>query len=73
MQGTELVVTSTLCFTNGGFHISMEISYPASVGTSVLVCGQSIYSYFQLFLNPARRPQDALRQRRDGVKEKYYV
>ncbi len=25
------------------------------------------------FLNPARRPQDALRQRWDGVKEDYYV
>ncbi len=26
-----------------------------------------------LFLNPAHRSQDALRQRRDGVKEDYYV
>jgi len=24
-------------------------------------------------MNPARRPQDALRQRRDGVREYYYV
>ncbi len=42
MQGAELVVTSTLCFTSGGFHVSTKISYPASAGTSVLVCGQSI-------------------------------
>jgi len=57
MQDTELVVTVILCIASGGFHISTKNSYPASAGTSVLVCGQSIYSYFQLFLNPARRPQ----------------
>jgi len=42
MQGTELVVTSTLSLASGSFHISTKISYPASAGTSVLVCGQSI-------------------------------
>ncbi len=26
-----------------------------------------------IFMNPARCPQDALRQRRDGEKEDYYV
>jgi len=57
MQDTELVVTAALCFASGGFHISTKDSYPGSAGKSVLVCGQSIYSYFQLFLNPARRPQ----------------
>jgi len=31
------------------------------------------HGYFSLFVNPARRPQDALRQRRGGVKEDYYV
>jgi hypothetical protein len=41
LQGTELVVTAILSFTSGGFHISMKNSYPASAGTSVLVCGQS--------------------------------
>ena len=46
MQGTELVVTVALCFTSGGFHISTKISYPVSAGTSVLVCDQSINSYF---------------------------
>ena len=30
----------------------------------VLVCGQNIVVYFNFFLNPARRPQDDLRQRR---------
>jgi hypothetical protein len=39
MQNTELVVTATLSFTSGGFHISMKKSYPGSVGTSVLVFG----------------------------------
>jgi len=43
-----------------------------------LCASQAKYIAFQLttyiyFLNPARRPQDALRQRRDGVKEDYYV
>jgi len=42
MQDTELVVTATLCFASGGFHISTKNSYPGSVGTSVLVCGQSM-------------------------------
>jgi len=46
MQDTELVVTVTLCFASGGFHISTKNSNPASAGTSVLVCGQSINSYF---------------------------
>ena len=41
MQDTELVVTATLCFASGGFHISTKNSYPGSAGTSVLVCGQS--------------------------------
>ncbi len=50
MQDTELVVTAALCLAGGGFHISTKNSYPGSSGTSVLVCGQSIYSYFQLFL-----------------------
>ena len=40
LHGTELVVTTILSFTSGGFHISMKNSYPASAGTSVLVCGQ---------------------------------
>jgi len=61
MQDTELVVTATLCSAVKIFYISINILY--------------------LFLNPARRPQsrkgrlaaDALRQRRDGVKEDYYV
>jgi hypothetical protein len=50
MQNTELVVIATLCFASGDFHISTDNSYPASVGTRVLVCGQSVNSYFQLFL-----------------------
>ena len=50
MQDTELVVSETLCFASGGFHISTKNSYPASAGTSVLVCGHSVNSYFQLFL-----------------------
>jgi len=64
MQGTELVVKATVCFAKGGVNISTINSYPASVGMSVLVCGQSIV--ILTFLNPARR-------RRDGVKEDYYV
>ncbi|MFB0554862.1 MAG: hypothetical protein ACETWQ_16275 [Phycisphaerae bacterium] len=32
-----------------------------------------INNLFLFFFNPARRPQDALRQRRDGAKEDYYV
>ena len=50
MQDTELVVTETLCFASGGFHISTKNSYPASAGKSVLVCDHSVNSYFQLFL-----------------------
>jgi len=46
MQGTELVVTATLCFASGGFNVSTKNSYPDSVGMSVLVYGQSINSYF---------------------------
>ena len=42
MQNTELVVTATLCSASGGFHISTKISYPASAGTGVLVCGQNL-------------------------------
>jgi len=42
MQNTELVVTATLSFTSGCFHISTESSYPGSAGMSVLVCGQSV-------------------------------
>ena len=50
MQNTKLVVTMTLCFTSRGFHISAKIPYPASAGTSVLVCGQSmIHNYLILF------------------------
>ncbi len=50
MQSTELVLTATLCFASGGFYISTKNSCPASAGTSVLVCDQSVNSYFQLFL-----------------------
>ena len=46
MQGTELVVKATVCFAKGGVRISAKNSYPASAGTSVLVCGQSVNSYF---------------------------
>ena len=47
MQDTELVVTATLCFASGGFHISKKNSYPASAGTGVLVRGQNIiHTYF---------------------------
>ncbi len=46
MQGTELVVTWTLCFASGGFHISTKNSNPASAGMLVLVCGQSTVSYY---------------------------
>jgi hypothetical protein len=46
MQDTELVVTVTLCFASGGFHISTKNSSPASAGTSVFLCVQSINSYF---------------------------
>ena len=34
-----------------------------------VVCGQNIIHNVLTYLNPARRPQDALRQRRDVVKE----
>jgi len=68
MQDTELVIKATLCIAGGGFHISTKDSYPGSAGTNVLVCGQSIYSYFYFFLNPA--PQSG---QRGGVKEDYYV
>lgn len=47
MQNTELVVKAILCFANGGVNISTIKSYPASVGMSFLVCGQS--TAFQLF------------------------
>jgi len=40
MQDTELVVTATLCFASGGFHISTKNSCPGSVETIVLVYGQ---------------------------------
>ncbi len=46
MQGTELVTKSTVFFANGGFNISAKNSYPASAGTSVLVCGQGTLSYY---------------------------
>jgi len=50
VQDTELVVTAILSFTSGGFHISTKNSYPASAGTSVLVCGQSmIHNYLKSF------------------------
>jgi len=50
MLGTELVVTETLCFASGVFHISPNNSYSASAGTRVLVCGQSVISnYFNFF------------------------
>ena len=49
MQDTELVVTAALCSESGGFHISAKNSYPASAGTAVLVCGQSIVIYFNFF------------------------
>ena len=49
MQGTELVVKVTVCFAIGGANISSINSYPASVGTSFLVCGQStvILTFFK--------------------------
>jgi len=46
MQGTELVVKATVCFAKGGFNVSKKNSCPASAGTGVLVCDQSINSYF---------------------------
>jgi len=46
MQGTELVATVTLCLASGDFHISTKNSNPASAGMLVLVCGQSVKSYF---------------------------
>jgi hypothetical protein len=50
MQETELAVTAALCSASGSFHISKKISYPASAGKSVLVCGQSIiHNYFNFF------------------------
>ncbi len=50
MSGTELVVTATLCFASGVFRISTNNSYSASVGTRVLVCGQSVIcNYFNFF------------------------
>jgi len=52
MQNTELVVTWTLSFANGGFYISKTNSNPASAGMLVLVCGQSIiHIYFNSLLN----------------------
>jgi len=42
MQGTEFVVKATVCFAIGGVNISTINSYLASVGTSVLECGQSM-------------------------------
>ncbi len=50
MQDTELVVTAALCFASGDFHISTDNSYPASAGTRVLVCGQSIIHNYLNFL-----------------------
>jgi len=50
MQGTELVVTSTLCLASEGFHISTKNSNPAFAGMLVLVRGQSVNSYFLTFL-----------------------
>jgi len=50
MQDTELVVRLALCFASGGFYISTKNSCPRSVGTSVLVCGQSmIHNHLTLF------------------------
>jgi hypothetical protein len=50
MEGTELVVKATVCFANGGFNISAKNSCPASVGMSVLVCGQNIiHNFLTLF------------------------
>ena len=46
MQGTELVVKANVCLAKGGVRISAKNSYPASAGTSVLLCGQSVNSYF---------------------------
>jgi len=46
MRGTELVVKATVYFAKGGVNISTINLYPASVGMSFLVCGQSINSYF---------------------------
>ena len=50
MQDTELVVTATLCFASGDFHISTDNQYPASAGTRVLVCGQSVIDNYFNFL-----------------------
>ncbi len=50
MQNTELVVTATLCFASGGFHISAKNSCPGSAGTSVLVCGQYIIHNYISFV-----------------------
>ncbi len=49
MQDTELVVTATLCLASGAVHISPKNSNPASAGMLVLVCGQSVNSYFYFF------------------------
>jgi hypothetical protein len=46
MQGTESVVKANVCFAVGGVDISSINSYPASAGTSVLVCGQNINHNF---------------------------
>jgi len=48
MRGIEFQVR-TLSFTSGGFHISTKNSNPASVEMLVLVCGQSVNSYFNFF------------------------
>ncbi len=46
MQDTELVVTATLSFTSGGFHISTKNSNPAFAEMFVLMCGQRVNNYF---------------------------
>ncbi len=49
MQGTELVVTATLCLGGEILHISMRNSYPAFARTLILVCGQrmEILTFFK--------------------------
>jgi len=50
MQYAELVIMTTLWFVSRDFHISTDNSYPASAGTRVLVCGQSIIHNYLNFL-----------------------
>ena len=56
-----------------GFSLDWNMANLVQIGWVMLMLRCEEFA-FQLtacigFLNPARRPQDALRQRRDGVKE----